>query len=75
MLNMTVRVQYRAGNIILSLALSFFSFELNHVNMLADESFHSCAHRASSERRRCMWINFTPPFLASILSKDCNTAA
>jgi ribonuclease HI len=50
------------------------SFELNHVKRHANEAAHICSHRASPDRRRCLWINFTPPFLASILAKDCNTA-
>jgi hypothetical protein len=56
--------------------LSGFSlaFNLLHVNRLANMAAHACAQRASLERKRCLWINFTPPFLASILCKDCNTA-
>jgi ribonuclease HI len=32
----------------------FSSFEINHVNMLANIAAHSCAHRASATRRRCL---------------------
>jgi hypothetical protein len=28
--------------------------------------------KASSVRRRCLWVNYTPPFLDQILVKDCN---
>jgi ribonuclease HI len=54
------------------LRVSFASFNITHVNRSANEAAHACAHRASPERRRCMWINFPPPFLARILVKDCN---
>jgi hypothetical protein len=54
------------------LKVSFASCNITHVNISANEVAHACAHRASPERRRCMWINFTPPFLASILVKDYN---
>jgi ribonuclease HI len=52
--------------------VSSASFNITHVNRSANEAAHACAHRASPERRRCMWINFPPPFLARILVKDCN---
>jgi hypothetical protein len=50
----------------------FSSFEIIHVNSLANMAAHSCAHRASAARRRSVWINFVPPFLEDILLKDCN---
>jgi hypothetical protein len=50
------------------------SFELIYVNRAANEAAHACAHRASSDRRRCVWVNYTPVFLTSILAKDCNSA-
>jgi hypothetical protein len=52
----------------------FSSFILAHVNRGANEAAHSCAHIASPVRKQCMWINYTPAFLASILLKDCTAA-
>jgi ribonuclease HI len=45
-----------------------FSFVGRPANMAA----HMCAKKASSVRRRCLWVNYTPPFLDQILVKDCN---
>jgi hypothetical protein len=50
----------------------FPSFKLLFVGRLANEAAHCCARKASSLRRRCLWVNYTPPFLADILSKDYN---
>ncbi|XP_071677002.1 uncharacterized protein [Lolium perenne] len=51
---------------------SFSSLKFSFVGRLANEAAHNCAKQASSVRRRCLWINFTPPFLVDILAKDCN---
>jgi hypothetical protein len=32
----------------------FSSFEINHAKSLANIAAHSCAHRASAARRRCL---------------------
>jgi ribonuclease HI len=50
----------------------FTSFNISYVSRLANQAAHSCANKASSERRRCLWLNYTPPFLVSILEKDYN---
>jgi hypothetical protein len=42
----------------------FASFDITHVSRLANKAAHSTAHKAISDRRRCVWVNFTPPFLA-----------
>jgi hypothetical protein len=45
---------------------SLASFELNQVKRYANEA-HMCSE--SPERTRCMWINFTPPFLLVSLQR------
>jgi ribonuclease HI len=53
----------------------FSSFEIKHVSRSANMAAHACAHRANEDRRRCVWVNYNPPFLASILAKDfCNSS-
>jgi ribonuclease HI len=52
----------------------FSSFKLLYVSRLANEAAHSCARKATRVRRRCLWINYNPPFLVDILYKDCNPA-
>jgi hypothetical protein len=54
------------------------SFDLWHVSRSANEVAHSCAHRATLERRSCVRVcvwggaNYTLVFLSSILAKDCS---
>jgi hypothetical protein len=50
----------------------FSTLKLFLVGRLANEAAHRCARKASSERRRCLWINYNPPFLADVLLKECN---
>jgi hypothetical protein len=38
----------------------------------ANEAAHNYGKQASSSRKMCLWINFTPLFLVDILAKDCN---
>ena len=54
------------------LSETFSSFDISHVYRSANKAAHVCANKASSERRRCLWLNYTPPYLVSILEKDCN---
>jgi ribonuclease HI len=51
---------------------NFYIIIFSFVGRQANEAAHFCAKRASLERRRCLWINYTPSFLVDILSKDCN---
>jgi hypothetical protein len=48
------------------------SVNFSFVGRLANMAAHMCAKKASSVRRRCLWVNYTPPFLDQILVKDCN---
>jgi hypothetical protein len=50
---------------------NFSIIKFSFVGRQANEAAYFCAKRASLERRRYLWINFTPPFLVDILSKDC----
>jgi hypothetical protein len=50
----------------------FTSLKFMYIGRDANKAAHSCAKKASLSRRRCLWINFTPPFLVDILAKDCN---
>jgi hypothetical protein len=52
---------------------SFSSFKLLFIGCKGNEAAHLCARRASIDRRRCLWLNYTPLFLAGFLSKDCNS--
>ena len=54
------------------ISVTFSSFDISHVYRSANKAAHVCANKASSERRRCLWLNYTPPYLVSILEKDCN---
>ena len=38
----------------------------------ANNAAHLCAKQTSSDRRRCLWINYNPAFLADTLRSDCN---
>jgi hypothetical protein len=51
----------------------FQSFTVRYIGREANQLAHLCAARASSVRRRCLWINYTPLFLASCLQTDCNS--
>ena len=48
------------------------SIKFLFVGRLANQAAHLCASKASEARRRCGWINFTPPFLVDTLANDCN---
>jgi ribonuclease HI len=50
----------------------FNSLNFRYIGRLGNEAAHKCAKIASFDRRRCVWINYTPPFLVDILAKDCN---
>jgi hypothetical protein len=50
------------------------SIKFLFVGRCANEAAHLCAKSASSFRRRCLWINYKPPFLEQVLLKDCNPA-
>ena len=50
----------------------FTSCTFSYVGRLANEAAHACARKASSSRRRCLWVNYKPSFLDQILLKDCN---
>lgn len=51
---------------------NFSSFKLLFANRQANEAAHLCARRASRVRRRCLWVNYIPPFLLASLAKDCS---
>ena len=42
------------------------------VHREANEAAHPCAKKATQERRRCLWINYMPPFLDSCTQHPCN---
>jgi ribonuclease HI len=48
------------------------SINFKFIGRLANEAAHLCAKSASSNRRRCLWINYKPLFLENVLLKDCN---
>lgn len=52
----------------------FESFRLKFVRREANEAAHLCAKQATSVRRRCLWLNYTPVFLMNTLYRDCMPA-
>ena len=54
------------------LSENFSSFRLVFVAREANELAHLCAKQASSSRRRCLWMNYVPPFLGACIMRDCN---
>jgi hypothetical protein len=46
-------------------------FQLNFIWWDANEAAHLCAKQATSNRRRCLWINYVPRFLVDCLQKYC----
>jgi ribonuclease HI len=46
-------------------------FHLKFIGREANEGAHLCAKQASASRRRCLWINYVPVFLADCLQNDC----
>ena len=50
------------------------SFQLNYIGREANEGAHLCAKQASASRRRCLWINYVPSFIAECLHNDCKPA-
>jgi ribonuclease HI len=51
---------------------AFTSCSISFIGREANQAAHLCAKKARSDRRRCLWINFNPSFLASTLISDCN---
>jgi ribonuclease HI len=51
------------------LCSSFRSCSIVHINREANEAAHRCAKQASVDRRRCIWVNYTPVFLLGCTSK------
>jgi hypothetical protein len=47
----------------------FTRIKFSFVGRLANEAAHASAKMASSDRRRWLWINYTPAFLDAILQK------
>jgi ribonuclease HI len=48
------------------------SLSISFVGRDANNAAHLCAKQASSDRRRCLWINYNPDFLANTIRSDCN---
>ena len=48
----------------------FIKCELTFVHREANEAAHRCAKQATEERRRCLWINYMPTFLADCIQFD-----
>ena len=48
------------------------SCSISFVGRDANSAAHLCAKQASSDRRRCLWINYNPGFLEKTLRSDCN---
>ena len=48
------------------------SCSIRFVGRDANSVAHLCAKQASSDRRRCLWINYNPGFLDKTLRSDCN---
>ena len=48
-------------------------FHLRFIGWEANEGAHLCAKQASASRRRCLWINYIPVFLAEFLRNDGKT--
>ncbi|KAM3391191.1 hypothetical protein ACQJBY_012702 [Aegilops geniculata] len=47
-------------------------FRLAFVPREANELAHLCAKQCSASRRRCLWINYIPTFLADCVKKECS---
>uniref|UniRef100_A0A453DDS3 Uncharacterized protein n=1 Tax=Aegilops tauschii subsp. strangulata TaxID=200361 RepID=A0A453DDS3_AEGTS len=47
-------------------------FRLVFTTREANELAHLCAQQCSASRRRCLWINYIPAFLADCVRKECN---
>jgi ribonuclease HI len=54
---------------------AFASFSILAVGREANNVAHLCDKQASSDRRRCLWINYNPGFLTDTLASDCNHVA
>jgi hypothetical protein len=54
------------------LSRAFASFSMIHTGREANQAAHACAKQASVDRKRCVWMNYNPGFLASTLLSDCN---
>ena len=50
----------------------FNSCVLTFVHREANEAAHRCAKQATKDRRRCLWINYMPSFLADCTQFSCN---
>ena len=51
---------------------AFSSCSISCIGRAANVAAHLCAKQASADRRRCLWINYIPNFLADALQSDCN---
>jgi hypothetical protein len=51
---------------------AFTSCSIVFVGREGNQAAHLCARHASSDRKRCIWINYNPAFLHDILRNDCN---
>ena len=49
------------------------SCSIRFVGRDANSAAHLCAKQASSDRRRCLWINYNPGFLNKTLRSDCKS--
>lgn len=50
----------------------FNNCQLVFVGREANNLAHLCCKRANSSRRRCLWVNYIPDFLADCIAHDCN---
>ena len=57
------------------LALSFISFNIQHVIRSANSPAHLCAKRGTTLNVTESWLDTTPSFLISNLLVDCSTNA
>lgn len=48
------------------------SFRFSFIERDANNAAHPCVKKASESRRRCLWLDYIPPFLADTLQQDCN---
>jgi hypothetical protein len=48
------------------------SIKFLFIGRSANEAAHLCTKNATSSRRRCLWLNYKPPFLEQVLLKDFN---
>jgi hypothetical protein len=51
---------------------AFSTFSISVIGCDANNAAHFYAKQASSDRRRCMSIDYNPGFLVDTLASDCN---